>query len=129
MYIVLMLFFFFLLLLLPLFGWLLMFSNVEKLYCSSVPFTFFFSNRKFIFSLCMEFAIHEVCHTYSQLLGIDTVHVKVFIVLCNIKQFVLFRRGTFYRNKNKQKKKNQRTIYCSKKKKNFLKKHQKIFFL
>lgn len=45
------------------------------------------------FSLCMKIKIHELCHTYSQLLGIDTVHVRVFIVLCNIKQFVLFRRG------------------------------------
>lgn len=111
MYIVLMLFFvsllLLLLLLLPLFGWLLMFSNVEKLYCSSVPFHFCFFNRKFIFSLCMGFEIHEVCHTYSELLGIDTVHVKVFIVLCNIKQFVILRRGTFYKSKHKK----QHTIY------------------
>lgn len=41
----------------------------------------------------MKIKIHELCHTYSQLLGIETVHVRVFIVLCNIKQFVLFRRG------------------------------------
>lgn len=70
----------------------------------------------------MEFEIHEVCHTYSQLLGIDTVHVKVFIVLCNIKQFVLFRRGTFYKNKNKQNKKKQPThhiLFEKKKKKTF----------
>lgn len=105
MYIVLMLRFFsllLLLLLLPLFGWLLMFSNVEKLYCSSVPFTLVFPNRKSIFSFCMEFEIHDVCHPYSQLLGIDTVRVKVFIVLCNMKQFVVFRRGTLYKSKHKK---------------------------
>lgn len=48
----------------------------------------------------MEFEIHEVCHTYSQLLGIDTVHVKVFYcvmqykAICHIKERNILQKQT-----------------------------------
>lgn len=45
---------------------------VQIFYGSSVLFISF--SRNLIFSLCMTF--ENVCHTYSQLLGIDTVHVR-----------------------------------------------------
>lgn len=51
--------------------------NVQVFYCSSVMVTFSPPIENSYFALCMN--SEKLCHTYSQLLGIDTVHVRILL--------------------------------------------------